>query len=71
MLIFHSWSLTVVVAAGPILTVCLSIDPLDVMRTLGVTVTGPIVRPRLVARVLEAAVSLHLHEVKGAIEAAA
>ena len=70
MLIFHSWSLTVVVAAGPILTVCLSVDPLDVMRTLGVTVAGTISRACCVPWVVQTSILLHLNKVQSAVEAA-
>ena len=58
----------VVVAAGPVLAVCLSVDPLDVVRTLSVTVARAVCRACRVARVVETSVLLHLNEVQGTIQ---
>ena len=58
----------VVVAAGPVLAVGLSVDPLDIVRTLGVTVPSPVRGASRVAGVVETSVRLHLHEVEGAIQ---
>ena len=63
-------SIHVVVAARPVLTVGLSVDPLDVVRTLSVTVSGAVGRACRVPRVVEASVLLHLNKVQRAVQTA-
>ncbi|TRY69411.1 hypothetical protein TCAL_15133 [Tigriopus californicus] len=61
----------VIVGGHPILHIGLAVDPLHVMGTLGITITGSKLSSSLVGGVLaQTAVLLHLHKVEGTIQTA-
>ena len=61
----------IAVAGVPAFAVGLSIDELDVMRTLSVTVSSSVLRTSLVARVLgKTTVLVHLNEVQSTVQTA-